>query len=149
MYICILVFHTHISISYRSLQECGAFRNIFFRSVNQSPTSILISATSVYCTSRADAHQDFLSLTPIINHRSVISRLMPLRGEQTFVRLKTKKKKERSDRHFDPNIEAARNLCRIVKANLTERYGEKFMYAVEMNAKIPARQDPGTFRRWM
>lgn len=121
----------------------------FFRSVHQSPTSILISAACVYCTSCADARQDFPSLTSIINHRSVISRLMPLRGEQTFVRLKRRKRKRDPDRHFDPNIEAARNLCRIEKANLTERYGGKFMYAVEMNAKIPARQDPGTFRRWM
>lgn len=81
----------HISISYRRLQEC--ILKYFFQK-RQSISGLDIDSRHVYCTSRADACQDFPSLTPIINHRSVISRLV-LREEQTFVGLKKKKKEIR------------------------------------------------------
>jgi len=122
-------------------KNAAHFEIFFFRSirVNHPPMSILISVAYVYCTSGADARQDFSSLTPIINHRSVISRdfSFPFGRNKLF---SDEEKGKRFDRYFDPNIEATRNLCQIEKANLMERYGGKFMYAVEMNAKIPARQ---------
>lgn len=57
-------------------KNAAHFEIFFFRNirVNHFPMSILISVAYVYCTSGADARQDFPSLTPIINHRSVISR---------------------------------------------------------------------------
>lgn len=116
---------------YMLVFRVGAFKNtahceiFFLRSVNHPLTSILIFAAYVYCTSRADARQDFPSLTPIINHRSVISRDLCSFGRTNFPLNQGRRKRKRSDRHFDPNTEAARNLCQIEKANLTERYGRE------------------------
>lgn len=141
----------HASISHRSFQECGAFRNIFFRSipVNHPSTSILIFAAYVYCILRADAHQKFPCLIPIINHRSVISRDLCSFGRTNFSRTKEKKKEIRptprsqyrsraefmSDRESESYGDTKRNLCTPTK--WMQRY--------------PARQDngSGTFRRWM
>lgn len=93
------------------------------------------------CTSGADARQDFPSLAPIINHRSVISRdFCPSGRTKNFSQTK---KKERDPTDTSILISKPRGIyarSKFAKANLTERYGGKFMYAVEMNAKIPARR---------
>lgn len=70
--------YTHTDVSRRSLQECNAFGNIFFRNIYASiipQLSILISAAYVLLyLARRCAPRFFPSLTTIINHWSVISR---------------------------------------------------------------------------